>query len=48
MPSADHWENVYRSKNFDTVSWHAPHLGESLRLIGQLFPNKTAAIVNIG
>ena len=21
--AADHWENVYRSKNFDAVSWYA-------------------------
>jgi SAM-dependent methyltransferase len=48
MLTAEHWENVYRSKNFDVVSWYAPHLGESLRLIGQLTPDKTAAIVDIG
>ena len=48
MQAAEHWENVYRSKNFDVVSWYAPHLGESLRLIGQLTPDKTAAIVDIG
>ncbi len=46
--SADHWENVYRSKNFNAVSWFAPHLGESLRLIEQLCPDKTAAIVDVG
>ena len=46
--SADHWENVYRSKNFNAVSWYAPHLGESLRLIEQLCPDKTAAIVDVG
>ncbi len=45
---ADHWENVYRNKNFDAVSWYAPHLGESLRLIEQLCPDKTAAIVDVG
>jgi len=48
MQTAEHWENVYRSKNFDVVSWYAPQLGESLRLIGQLTPDKTAAIVDIG
>jgi hypothetical protein len=40
--------NVYRSKNFDALSWCAPHLGESLRLIEQLCPDKTAAIVHVG
>ncbi len=44
----DHWENVYRSKNFDAVSWYSPHLGESLRLIEQLSDDKTVAIVDIG
>ena len=48
MQTTEHWENVYRNKNFDVVSWYAPHLGESLRLIGQLTPDKTAAIVDIG
>ena len=48
MHSSDHWENVYRSKPFDAVSWYAPHLGDSLRLIEQLCPDKTAAIVDIG
>jgi SAM-dependent methyltransferase len=48
MQTAEHWENVYRTKDFDAVSWYAPHLVESLRLIGQLTPDKTAAIVDIG
>jgi len=48
MPASDHWENVYRNKSFDAVSWYAPHLGESLRLIQTLCPDKTAAIVDIG
>jgi SAM-dependent methyltransferase len=48
MHTAEHWENVYRSKSFDAVSWYAPHLAESLRLIKQLCPVKTAAIVDIG
>jgi hypothetical protein len=38
MQTADHWENVCRTKDFDAVSWYVPHLGESLRLIGQLTP----------
>jgi SAM-dependent methyltransferase len=48
MQRADHWENVYRSKSYDAVSWYAPHLAESLRLIEQLCPGKRAAIVDIG
>ncbi len=48
MHTAEHWESVYRSKSFDAVSWYAPHLAESLRLIEQLCPGKHAAIVDIG
>jgi len=49
MPDAQqHWDKVYQSKPFDTVSWYTPHLGESLRLIEALCPDRTAAVVDIG
>ena len=48
MHPSDHWENVYRNKSFDAVSWYAPHLGESLRLIQELCPDTTASIIDIG
>jgi 16S rRNA G1207 methylase RsmC len=48
MQTSEHWEDVYRYKRFDAVSWYAPHLGESLRLMEHLCPDKTAAIVDIG
>lgn len=48
MQTSEHWEDIYRNKRFDAVSWYAPHLGESLRLIEHLCPDKTAAIVDIG
>jgi ubiquinone/menaquinone biosynthesis C-methylase UbiE len=48
MQTVDHWESVYRNKSFDSVSWYKPHLDESLRLIEELSPNKTTAIVDIG
>lgn len=48
MHTSDHWENVYRNKSFDAVSWYAPHLGESLRLIQELCPDATASIIDIG
>jgi SAM-dependent methyltransferase len=48
MQTSDHWEDVYRKKSFDTVSWYAPHLAESLQLIEQLCPDRTASIVDIG
>jgi SAM-dependent methyltransferase len=46
--SNSHWDTVYRTKQFDKVSWYAPHLAESLRLITELTPNKDAAIIDIG
>jgi len=30
MPRADHWEEVYRSRSVDDVSWYRPHLEQSL------------------
>lgn len=48
MQSHNHWEDVYGSKSFDSVSWYAPHLTESLLLIEQLCPDKAAGIVDIG
>ncbi len=48
MQGSDHWENVYRNKPFDTVSWYAPHLDESLRLIQELCPDPAASIIDIG
>jgi SAM-dependent methyltransferase len=48
MQGSDHWENVYRNKQFDAVSWYAPYLSESLRLIQELCPDSTASIIDIG
>lgn len=48
MQASEHWDKVYRSKSFDAVSWYAEHLGESLKLIEQLCPNRSSAIVDIG
>jgi SAM-dependent methyltransferase len=48
MQTSGHWDNVYRSKSHDAMSWYAPHLGESLELIERFCPDKTAAIVDIG
>jgi SAM-dependent methyltransferase len=48
MQGSDHWENVYRNKPFDAVSWYAPHLDDSLRLIQKLCPDPAASIIDIG
>jgi SAM-dependent methyltransferase len=48
-PSAQaHWETVYRTKARDAVSWYRPHLETSLRLIQQVAPDRSSALVDIG
>jgi SAM-dependent methyltransferase len=48
MRTEDHWDKVYSNKNFDSVSWYAPHLDKSLLLIETLCPDRASAIVDIG
>jgi SAM-dependent methyltransferase len=43
-----HWEQVYRAKRATEVSWYAPHLDVSLRLIEDAAPARNAAIVDVG
>lgn len=43
-----HWEGVYQTKNFDSVSWYAQHLETSLKLIEELAPSKQASIIDVG
>lgn len=42
-----HWNSVYASKAPDAVSWYAPHLDTSLRLIKRVAP-KWPAIIDVG
>ena len=48
MHSKIHWEQVYQTKAPDAVSWYAPHLETSLKLIHQATPDKNAAIIDVG
>jgi len=43
----NHWDQVYRSKSFDAVSWYAPHLETSLQLI-QSVASPNSAIIDVG
>jgi 2-polyprenyl-3-methyl-5-hydroxy-6-metoxy-1,4-benzoquinol methylase len=43
-----HWEQVYREKAPDTVSWYRPHLETSLALIEKAAPERGASIVDVG
>lgn len=43
-----HWENVYQTKAADAVSWYAPHLETSLKLIQRATNDRHAAIIDVG
>ncbi|MFL9896192.1 MULTISPECIES: class I SAM-dependent methyltransferase [Paraburkholderia] len=48
MVSKEHWEDVYRSKAPDAVSWYRAHLEASLQLISESAPDRSAAIIDVG
>jgi len=48
MDNKAHWEKVYTTKAPDAVSWFAPHLETSLKLIHQATRDKHAALIDIG
>ena len=48
MKSKAHWENVYQTKAADAVSWFAPHLETSLKLIDRAAKDEQAAIIDVG
>jgi SAM-dependent methyltransferase len=43
-----HWEDVYRTKRPDQVSWYRPHLETSLQLIEQALPGRRGRIIDVG
>jgi ubiquinone/menaquinone biosynthesis C-methylase UbiE len=43
-----HWENVYRSKAPDEVSWYRPHLERSVELIQRVATKLSSAIIDVG
>jgi SAM-dependent methyltransferase len=48
MSARSHWEEVYRTKSPDQVSWYRPHLDTSLRLIAGAAPDKSSAVIDVG
>lgn len=46
--SAKHWDEVYRQKAADQVSWYRSHLETSLRLLTYALPSTDAAIIDVG
>ena len=47
MTDRDHWERVYASRAATEVSWYAPHLGDSLRMIREVAAPQ-ARIIDVG
>jgi ubiquinone/menaquinone biosynthesis C-methylase UbiE len=45
---AEHWEQVYRTRAPEAMSWHAPHLEASLEWIERAAPDRAAAILDVG
>ena len=43
-----HWENVYRTKAPDAVSWYRPHLERSIDLIQRVAANLSSPILDVG
>lgn len=48
MSRADHWENVYRTKGPDQVSWFQAEARLSRHVIESLSPERSSAIIDIG
>jgi SAM-dependent methyltransferase len=48
MDTGSHWENVYKTKAPDAVSWYRPHLERSLELIKRAAANRSASIIDVG
>ncbi len=46
--STAHWEEVYRTKEANRVSWFRSHLDSSIRLIRDAVPNSDAEIIDVG
>jgi len=44
MDDKQHWDDVYRKKSPDQVSWYRPHLERSLRFIEEAQIPKNSAI----
>lgn len=47
-PAQAHWENVYRSRPADAVSWFRPHLDLSLALLQQAGLEPGSRLIDIG
>jgi 2-polyprenyl-3-methyl-5-hydroxy-6-metoxy-1,4-benzoquinol methylase len=47
MSTPEHWQRVYETRSPNDVSWYAPHLADSLRLIQEV-ATPEARIIDVG
>ncbi len=43
-----HWQNVYRTRRVDAVSWYQPHLHVSLQLLAQAGLSARSRLIDVG
>ena len=48
MDARQRWDRVYRTKLSTEVSWYAPYLGTSLRLIEAAAESSSTSIIDVG
>jgi ubiquinone/menaquinone biosynthesis C-methylase UbiE len=48
MDPRTHWENIYKTKAPEAVSWYRPHLETSLALIERAAATLSAVIIDVG
>ena len=48
MSKREHWEEIYRRKGSEEVSWYRPHLDRSLRFVEEAGLPPTATILDVG
>lgn len=48
MDTKSHWQNVYKTKATDQVSWYRPHLETSLALVERACTGLTSSIIDVG
>lgn len=48
MNSRTHWNEIYRSRGPDQVSWFEPEATVSLEMIERVLPDRNASIIDVG
>jgi SAM-dependent methyltransferase len=48
MDARSHWENVYKTKAPEAVSWYRPHLEKSLEIVERIAPDRSTSIIDVG